>query len=184
MKYDKISKWLLMAVVMMTTVSLTACGGDDDDEIFNEPPEKPITTEYQYIEPCLDWGLLRTDVKAVMAKGGWSLVTDATYLEYSDITQTTAETWRIYYAFFGGTVQEGQEGLQYVRVTYHKYTEDFWKWLVKETERRYNVTLTMDTEYSNETMGGGDGETVINGQPVHVSMMYSTGAVAVSFILM
>lgn len=185
MKYNIIHKWLLSAMMAVVSISFASCGGDDDDEIFNDPPVSLETTtvqneqNWEYITPCLMWGCKRNEVKAIMQDTGWTLDTDSRYLEYSNGSQTASGSCEILYDFFGSASPEEQESLQYVRVTYVKYTKEYWKWLVSETEKQYMVALTLDE--SNDTMGGADGDTTINGQPVHISMLYSPGAVFISF---
>lgn len=168
MKTNILYKVMMLAMMAVVVMTFTACGGDDDEEIA--PPVKP--NGYTYVEPYLKWGSLKTDVKTSMTSSGWNLVTDANYLVYRSADRTIEQLY---------TFSEGTSELISVRVEYKKYTEDYWQWLVKETEKRYGVTFTI--EETDATTGGDTVPAVIGGKQMKLTVMKLDGYMFVKYSL-
>ena len=175
MKKDVFYSVLMMVVMVMATVSFTACGDDDGEEFTPVAPSKTIN--YTYVEPYLVWGSLRTDVKAYMSTSGWNLDTDAAYLVYRNADRTIEQN----YTFYANATINETEGLISAQVKYKNYTEEYWQWLVKETEKRYNVTFSI--EETDATTGGDSVTAVINGKQVTIAVTKYAGEMYITFIL-
>lgn len=176
MKSNILHKLLMVAMVAAVAITFTACGGDDAEE--STPPLEPEKDNtYIYVEPYMVWGSLRTDVKAYMSTSGWNLDTDAAYLVYRNADRTIEQE----YAFYANATINETEGLLSVRVKYKNYTEEYWQWFVKETEKRYGVTFTI--EETDATTGGDSVTTVINGNQVTIAVMKYAGEMYIAFIL-
>lgn len=179
MKKMNFYKVMMMAVVALCSISLTSCGGDDDDDLT--PPSvqtgdvTPSNTSFEYVVPCLTQGATRDQVKTYMAGSSWTLETNAAYLKYMNAPGTC----EVEYTFFDDSGEV--EGLIKARVKYKKYTEEYWLYLIQETQKRYNVTLTIDNRDANT--GGAEGTATIDGKQVDISMMKYAGEMYVSFLL-
>ena len=168
MKTNILYKVLMLAMMTVVIMTFTACGGDsDNDDIV--PPAK---SNYIYVEPCLEWGKTKTDVKSYMAGSEWKLDTDAAYLVYRNTDRTIEQLY---------TFSEDTSELVSARVEYKKYTEEYWQWLVKETEKRYGVTFTI--EETDATTGGDTVPAVIGGKQVKLTVMKLDGYMFVKYSL-
>ena len=168
MKTNILYKAFMLTMMTVVAMTFTACGGDsDDDDII-----PPVKSNYIYVEPCLEWGSLRTDVKSYMAGSEWKLSTDAAYLLYVNTDRTIEQLY---------TFSERTSELVSARVEYKKYTEEYWQWLVKETEKRYGVTFSI--EETDATTGGDTVPAVIGGKQVKLTVMKLDGYMFVKYSL-
>lgn len=168
MKTNILYKIMMLAMMAVVTMTFAACGGDSDDEIT--PPTKP--NGYTYVEPCLEWGKTKTDVKSYMTGTEWKLSTDAAYLLYVNTDRTIEQLY---------TFSEDTSELVSARVEYKKYSEEYWQWLVKETEKRYGVTFSI--EETDATTGGDTVPAVIGGKQVKLTVMKLDGYMFVKYSL-
>ena len=167
MKTNILYKVMMLAMMAVVVMTFTACGGDSDDDIA-----PPVKSNYTYVEPYLEWGKTNTDVKSYMSGTGWNLVTDANYLVYRNTDRTIEQLY---------TFSEDTSELVSARVEYKKYTEDYWQWLIKETEKRYGITLSV--EEKDATTGGCTVPAVIGGKQIKLTVMKLDGYMFVKYSL-
>lgn len=169
MKQNFLYKVMFLAMIAVVSMTFTACGGDDD----SSPTEPTGSTEY--VEPCLDFGSTVAHVKEYMSGSVWQMNENSN--DYTLLYSNKDATVAINYIFIGNI-----NGLSVVTVTYAGYSDSKAKGFKAEIEKRYDTTLTKETDPADDsqysysstaTIGGKKVAVMVNCYKAGISIVYA-----------